>query len=152
MDTLTGWALQMNVGTDHAYVTSSNGDIWKCWGRFSGGRQICVGTGSAREASCISEPDAQAGIIYGITGLCWQTANRILYPSGNTVSGAQGYTEVPFGRYGEVSIAGPIATLAAIWEWSQRRSRCSGPGGPGGPPAPPPEGPCPPDRPCPPTD
>src|ERR1017187_7432481 len=98
MAQLMGWSLSMAAtggATDHAYVTSSEGHRWGCFGRDRQGtdaagapiegHRVCIGTGSAAEASCIS--GGNAGIIYSVTGLCFQAANRILYPSGQIVSG-----------------------------------------------------------------
>lgn len=100
---LDGFALSTLVGmADHTYVESSNGHVWPCWGRHSGGIRICTGTGNTDQADCLSQPNSQAGISYGVTGVCHQTANRILYPSGQTVSGARGYRGSIFawGTYG----------------------------------------------------
>jgi hypothetical protein len=90
--TLMGYALMIigNVA-DHTYVVSSHGQIWPCHGRSTGGTLICRGTGNTAEAACLSQTNGQAGIVYGITGVCHQTANRILLPSGQTVSRAHGY-------------------------------------------------------------
>lgn len=101
--TLDGFALSTLVGmADHTYVKSSNGHVWPCWGRHSGGICICTGTGNTNQADCLSQPNSQAGISYGVTGVCHQTANRILYPSGQTVSSARGYRGSFFawGTYG----------------------------------------------------
>jgi hypothetical protein len=118
MDQLMGWALQMDLGTDHTYVTSSAGHVWPCWGRHAEGRRICVGDGSAAEGDCLSR--GNSGIIYGVTGLCWQTANRVLYPAGKVVDGAKGYgaSLLKFGAYGTNNI------LASL-EWSRRKSGCA---------------------------
>ena len=101
--TLTGYALKMPLPrTDHTYVKSSNGHVWPCWGRSTGGTQICAGTDNTTQADCLSQPKSEAGIAYGRTGVCHQTANRILYPSGQTVSRAKGYRGSVFfwGTYG----------------------------------------------------
>ena len=89
LGTLTGHAIKMaGLPADHTYVTSSDGRVWPCWGRFTGGTAICVGAGNVDAAECLSQPNSKAGIEYGISGVCHQTANRILYPSGEQVSSA----------------------------------------------------------------
>lgn len=91
---------------EHTYVHSMSGDRWGCFGRNDGGRKICSGGGRHRIplARCLSDPSGTAGIIYGITGVCHQAANRILYPAGRTVSRAKGYAVSCLqygGAYGE---------------------------------------------------
>ena len=101
--TLSGYGLRIPfLPAEHTYVESSHGDVWPCWGRSGGGRQICNGTGNTAQVDCLSQPNSEAGIDYGVTGVCHQTANRILYPSGQTVSGASGYRGSFFawGAYG----------------------------------------------------
>lgn len=104
MSILTGYAISTGfLGTDHTYVTSDNPSyIWPCWGRGSSGKRICQGTGSSSVANCISQPNSYAGIVYGVTGVCHQTANRILYPARVTVSKAGGYwaSSLAYGTYG----------------------------------------------------
>lgn len=99
--TLTGHAIRITALPfwDHTYVTSSNGHVWPCWGRGAGGAAICSGTGNTDKADCLSQPSSKAGIAYGTTGVCHQTANRILQPAGQMVSGARGYRLSVF-RYG----------------------------------------------------
>lgn len=95
------------LGTDHTYVTSDNpSHAWPCWGRESGGTEICRGYGKYSVADCISQPNSWAGIVYGVTGVCHQTANRILYPAGVTVSKAGGYwaSHLAYGTYGTTSL------------------------------------------------
>jgi hypothetical protein len=74
---------------DHTYVTSDDGYAWGCWGRSAGGRTICDGPGSSSFADCLSQTNSRAGIVYGFTGVCHQTANRILFPAGRIVVGAR---------------------------------------------------------------
>ena len=96
MATLTGYAVKISwLGADHTYVRSSVGNKWGCWGRDSGGKAICSGSGSASVANCISQPWSTAGLVYGVTGVCHQTANRILYPARAIVSKASGYWASP---------------------------------------------------------
>lgn len=92
LGTLTGHALKMIPGiAEHTYVTSSLGQVWACFGRSVGGRLICASAGNTAQAECLSQPNSEAGIVYGGTGVCHQAANRILLPSGQNVSGASGY-------------------------------------------------------------
>jgi hypothetical protein len=91
---LAGYALPMiGLPTEHTYAVSGHGHVWPCpwWARAQGGRRICSGMGNTSQADCLSQPNSQAGINYGITGTCHQIANRILYPAGLTVSRAAGY-------------------------------------------------------------
>lgn len=121
MTQLNGYAIKISwLGADHTYVTSSDGYAWPCWGRQSGGRMICSGTGSSNQANCISQTDSYAGIIYGVTGVCHQTANRILYPARVVVSNASGYwaSIILYGTYG-------TSNLPALVEWEARKARCS---------------------------
>jgi hypothetical protein len=106
MATLTGFAILMQgLPWDHTYVGSDDGYCWPCWGRSAGGNPICSGPGSSVVADCLSQPNSEAGIKYGITGVCHQTANRILDPAGILVDGASGYgiSEFVYGTYGSGS-------------------------------------------------
>ena len=91
---------------DHTYVhiekNDNTRDVYGCWGRADGGRQICEGTGDVAEAEMIATPIGLAGIVYGVTGVCHQTANRILYPAQITVRMAGGYaiSSAIYGTYG----------------------------------------------------
>jgi hypothetical protein len=105
---------------DHTYVTSSCGLLWGCWGRNSGGQSIRGSIGNSIIADCLSQPNSQAGIVYGITGVCHQTANRILHPAATTVAGCNGYVQSAFvyGAYGrrnwtELSKCYPVGTAIA---------------------------------------
>lgn len=121
MAKLYGWAIKINwLGADHTYVTSSDGGKWGCWGRSSGGRKISSGTGSSKRANCLSQSSSHAGIIYGVTGVCHQTANRILYPARVVVSRASGYwaSVTMYGTYGTHSIV-------SLAEWEIRKTRCN---------------------------
>jgi len=102
MSTLYGWSLDSFYGVDHTYVTSSDGQIWNCWGRSSGGQLICSGTAEPGQADCLSEKNSHAGLLYGLTGVCHQTANRILFPARCIVSEATNYwlTAFVYGTYG----------------------------------------------------
>lgn len=100
---IIGYAIKIpRLRADHTYVRSDAGDVWPCWGRDSGGREVCDGIAELNDSNCLSQPDSEAGIIYGFTGVCHQTANRILYPSGAIVEEARGYRGSVFawGTYG----------------------------------------------------
>jgi hypothetical protein len=95
---------------DHVYVTSSDGLVWDCFGRSSGGTAIDSTTGHPQVAECLSKPKdsaltpkVYAGLRYGRTGVCHQAANRILYETGLTVAQAKAYrlSVVRFGIYGK---------------------------------------------------
>jgi hypothetical protein len=117
MSKLTGYAIPTVIpGADHTYVKSDDPAFsWGCWGRNTGGKEICSGSADASIANCISQVNSHAGIIYGITGVCHQTANRILFPAGVTVSKAGGYnvSRFAYGVYG-------LNTK----EWTERLARC----------------------------
>lgn len=91
---------------DHTYVHIEKEDQslikYGCWGRADDGRQICEGTGDVADAEMIATPSGLAGIVYGVTGVCHQTANRILYPAQVTVMQAGGYaiSSAIYGTYG----------------------------------------------------
>lgn len=133
MPTLTGFALPVALKilswfADHTYVQSDNGISWRCWGRDSGGTAICARSGDSTHANCISQPRSRAGIEYGKTGVCHQTANRILYPARVLVSEAKGYwlSSALYGTYGRNTA-----------EWLSRLARCTAAAGgtpSGGPP------------------
>src|SRR5690242_17238200 len=96
--TLEGYAIRaiaLPYG-DHTYVRSALGHAWGCWGRSSGGSLICSGTGDWQIADCLSQPNSEAGIRYTRTGVCHQTANRILWPAKIIVSGARGFRASSF--------------------------------------------------------
>lgn len=105
-DILTGYALPtaMPPGADHTYVRSNKGHNWGCFGRDAGGEAICAGDGKADQAQCLSEPTSTAGIVYGVTGVCHQAANRIMLPANTVVARARGYrfSALLYGTYGRV--------------------------------------------------
>ncbi len=107
MGKLSGYALSIPLlPADHTYVLSDVGDIWPCpaWARWVGGTLLCSGTANLGEARCLSQPKSTAGLIYGITGVCHQMANRILLTAGGAVvSQARGYRGSFFawGDYGK---------------------------------------------------
>lgn len=109
--TLSGYALKMvSLPADHTYVESSAGHVWPCWGRSAGGHLVCQGPGNVDQADCLSQPSSQAGIVYAVTGVCHQTANRILFPATLFVSGAARYRMSVFtwGVYGRDRATGRL--------------------------------------------
>jgi hypothetical protein len=121
--TLQGFAIPLAPAMDHTYVASSCGLRWGCFGRDDNGAMICTGSGSSKLANCLSQVDSRASIIYGITGVCHQAANRILHPARLTVALAGGFQHsvFVFGVYGS--------------GWPEKLFGClSPPGGGGGPP------------------
>ncbi len=69
-------------------------------GQSQGGRIVCRGSGNLGLARCLAGPDGQAGLAYGVTGVCHQIANRILYPASIRVERAKGYNR-SFRFYGD---------------------------------------------------
>ncbi len=102
MSVLYGWAVASGQGLEHTYVTSSDGQAWDCWGPGHNGRLVCSGEANSGQAACLSQKNSHAGILYGLTGVSHQTANRILYPARRIVSGAANYwhTFFLYGTYG----------------------------------------------------
>jgi hypothetical protein len=110
---------QLHPRWDHVYVTSDTGHCWGCFGRDSGGIEICSGPGDLAFAYCLSYPRGKrlglpryAGITYAIEGVCHQAANRILYPVGNgslLVARARGYglSHALYGPYGPDGLRWP---------------------------------------------
>lgn len=92
LGTLIGYAIPaFNLpGLDHTYVGSNSGHVWGCHGRSKGGSVVCSGIGNVDQADCLATPVQTAGIRYGISGVCHQAANRILWPSKTTVAAARG--------------------------------------------------------------
>ncbi|MER2268005.1 hypothetical protein [Methylobacterium oxalidis] len=90
---------------DHTYVTSDCGYTWRCFVRAAGGTQVCADMGDSNIANCLATPGETAGIVYGVTGVCHQASNRILFPANRAkVSGARGYSVsvVAYGPYGNL--------------------------------------------------
>ena len=120
---LAGYALLMpGQLTEHTYVVSGHNHTWPCWGRSQGGKRICSGMGNTDQSDCLSQPNSQAGINYGITGVCHQTANRILYPGGQIVSGASGYrfSFFAWGAYGlDLTILPPRHCSPSSSPWAE---------------------------------
>lgn len=123
-------------------------------------RKLNTGTASNTCASCIAgQPyrfmmiPSQSGIVYAINGVCHQFVNRILYPSGLTVAGANSYwlSQFLYGTYGTMIpwalippvlavpffpflIPNPLFAVAVAHQrvmssqWAEIRGRCVGAG------------------------
>lgn len=72
---------------DHTNVTctGAQGNLWVCCGVPPAGPIICTGPGSTQQADCLSTPavtpkfNDTAGLLYAVTGVCHQAANRVLF-------------------------------------------------------------------------
>jgi hypothetical protein len=104
MSILKGYAVATGApGADHTYVKCDNPAFsWPCWGRDSGGKEICSGSGYASVADCISQPSSHAGIIYAVTGV-WvvkdytvgiKYVNIICYPTRDSNGEKRAKTQV----------------------------------------------------------
>lgn len=120
-DVITGYAISVQRSAeilDHTYVLSNCGHVWRCNGRSEGGEAICEGTCDANFANCLATPDGNAGVRYGINGVCHQMANRILFAGGALVSKAKGYRSSVFvwGTFGRTHPLGTLySPLANPW-------------------------------------
>lgn len=93
---------------DHTYVKSDQGHAWGCSGGATGGAPIANCTGNVKYADCLGQSDGMAGVIWGVTGMCHQMANRILLAcvdqsQAQLVNAAVAFrngTEIFFGEYG----------------------------------------------------
>jgi hypothetical protein len=63
---------------------------------------VCTAPGDAESADRIAGPHSHAHIVYAVTGVCHQTANRILAPAGVCVAKARWYaaSHLLYGTYG----------------------------------------------------
>lgn len=112
-------------GADHTYVVADYNwgkERFAYHGTTEGGSALLgsYGNGDGIVTYCIGKIGYPCKVNYGINGVCHQEANRFLYPSGKTVSKANGYWLFYslYGGYGESSVAG----LAA---WSLCKSLCN---------------------------
>jgi hypothetical protein len=109
----------------------------------SKGKKVCTGSGEVSQATCMGKPKrtthlkipSSAGVVYGINGVCHMIANRVLYHTGKTVSGAKGYwlSCSHYGTYGtlvppEAYLVSPAAAasvnLTVLIDWKKRKDRC----------------------------
>lgn len=118
LDTLNGCAVKIKgISADHTYVTSSAGHKWGCWGISDGGAVLVTKNGNAKKADYMSQPNSTAGLLYGLNGVCHQTANRILYFTKGTVHEAKCYwlSHLMYGTYGGNSLSLAVSTLTALY-------------------------------------
>ena len=134
---LTAYARPMAItfgATDHTYVKSSHGDVWPCFGESTGGRTILTAEGSRGLAQCYARHDSEAGLYYGVTGVCHQAANRILAPTSRLVTNAPFFVSATsiFGDYGLPWVEADMGIPKPEWvdDWSDREARCRPPDGP----------------------
>lgn len=106
----------------HTYVQSSCGALWGCWGGSAGGTSVCSGSGSSIEADCISR--GGAGIVYGLNGVCHQTANRILAPANITIPPSYQQIRATYFTYGQYGYNLPNQPQSD--RWPDRKLACSG--------------------------
>lgn len=102
MEHIKGYAIQMSIEVaDHTYVASPS-KVWPCFGRSEYGHEICDAMGDFDKCNELAGDNSHAEIKYGRTGVCHQTANRILIPTQQTVHKAKGYSISTyfFGIYG----------------------------------------------------
>lgn len=116
--TLQAWAVKAwgLDFADHTYVyCTDNGQYFDCWGGHDGQdkRHVCEGSGVYNIADCYRAPIAgypdTAGIgVYGVNGVCHQSANCFLFSSLVTldISVVRGYavTLLTYGIYGTLFI------------------------------------------------
>lgn len=122
MATLTAYAAPIwwDWLGEHTYVTSDDGHgPWPCpehFGWTSQGRYLDHGTGEGSKAQCCSEPWSTGGILaYGIDGVCYQMADRVLLPAGFWVHRARNFwlAFVVYGPYGNTGVSW-LATRGAF--------------------------------------
>jgi hypothetical protein len=162
MGRLQGWTRPIVGGlgafADHTQVncTGVPGKVWPCWGVPPKGAVCCAGNGSTAQADCISTPASKSGIVYAFTGVCHQTADRILFPARVIVNRARGFpvSAAIYGVYGlnigvvrnrifrvtrrQVGWLAAIAAVAAFnrlvafhggMNWGAKLAACGGVGG-----------------------
>ncbi len=113
MSTLQGWAQAPQLLHTYVYCPDTNA-FFQCWGTppnysNTGNLLVCSGNGSYMRANCYRDPvfgyPDTAGIgIYGINGVCHQTANDFLYSAGVTLNPllvpSYWFTLLAYGAYG----------------------------------------------------
>jgi hypothetical protein len=107
--TLTAYATHINLFADHTFVYCPDKDkYFNCWGTHSGKRhRVVSGQGMYDVADCYRGPMDSAKIgVYGVTGVCHQSANCFLFSSGKTLSAkkVRGYwaSVATYGVYGKL--------------------------------------------------
>ncbi|WP_437925287.1 hypothetical protein WMF37_40490 [Sorangium sp. So ce291] len=103
------WAFDVLWGTaDHSFIRTGNGKVFECWGGVAGPnlRKVSSGAGSYNWANCYRGsfpglPDTACIGVYGVNGVCHQSANCFLFSAGmildpTTVKGCW----LSYGAYG----------------------------------------------------
>lgn len=121
--TLEAWAVHLDWFADHTFVANANPsggtpppEYFACWGlNYTQAQvQICSGNVIYDRANCYRDPafgfPDTAGIgVYGVNGVCHQSANCFLYSSGVTLNfGVRGY-------WASLLAYGPYGTLFPAW-------------------------------------
>lgn len=119
---------------DHTYVACSDGTLYGCFGGAAGGRFLMEGNGDSEVVECHSLHASQAGIYYGVTGVCHQATNRILASTGKMIDSIRRYDKSPsfvcatflFGHYGLPWDAQAFGVSKPDWveDWPDREKRC----------------------------
>lgn len=116
MGTINGHARPIvggaGVFADHTNVSCTGvpGKLWVCCGVPPAGPIICSGKGSTKSADCFSKPalafglNDTTGILYGITGVCHQAANRILFAAGQAINNKCRGIRASMALYGQFGI------------------------------------------------
>ncbi len=117
--TVETWAVPILFGADHTFVANGNtqSDYFACWGQHfdsSPKQSICTGNINYGLANCYRDPlfgyPDTAGIgIYGINGVCHQSANCFLFSSGVTLTFSVG------GYWASLLAYGPYGTAFLPW-------------------------------------
>lgn len=122
---------------NHTYVTTFDGRKFGCFGRDAGGSLIQTANGDCDLAECIAlhaiggpsgiptKVIGMSGIVYVITGVCHQAANRILWSAGIKLPLTYPLIKrsvQQFGFYGK-----EFPWLPTETNWQFRQQACSNP-------------------------
>jgi hypothetical protein len=125
MGTINGHARPIVGGlgmfADHTNVSCTGvpGRLWVCCGVPPAGPIICTGVGSTNSADCLSKPATSlnlndtTGILYGITGVCHQAANRVLFSANQAINNKCRGIRASLAMFGQFGIQTQI--LKARW-------------------------------------
>lgn len=103
--------------TDHTYVLLDGSIACGCHGGAAGGTPVCSGSGPVELGECLATPSGNAGIRYGVSGVCHQAANRILWPATLTVLAARGARTSMrmWGTYGLKALGSAYSPVSLPW-------------------------------------
>jgi hypothetical protein len=119
----------------HSYVTTSDNRVFGCFGRSANGNLVRSGQGSSDHADCIANfqiggPSGwrgkligTSGIVYGLTGVCHQAANRILRVAGIMLP-AKGYPLIKRSVQTYGLIGREYGWLSVETNWRYRWNQC----------------------------